>query len=253
MRKTDVTSGRFEDNRFGEVFDGWSRDQRGSDHVHAAHDRLPERFGELDKGVIKAAVRLKEASGAIVEVLTLGSSAALGAVKELSAMGADEATVLDDPYSGAADAAVAVRVLEAAIQQRAPYDLMTCGFASDDGYSYQTGLRLAEHTGLPLISYASEIRHDTGVVIVDRDLEDGLQTVSTPLPAIVSVAEEAFVPRSVTLAGDEGPEEAHYQVKPRKHGTRERGAGNHLWVLLSRRYGDCDQPPAEHAQRSRSN
>jgi electron transfer flavoprotein beta subunit len=114
-------------------------------------------------------------------------------------MGADEATMIDDPFAGAADAAVAVRVLEAAIRKRGPFDLILCGFASDDGYSYQTGPRLAERLGLPFVSYASEINVDGGMLIADRDLEDCLERVSVPLPAIVSVAEEAFVPRRVTL------------------------------------------------------
>lgn len=160
---------------------------------------VPERFGDLDKGAVEVAVRLKEKSDAVVEVLCLGPPAARRATKDVLAMGADEATVIEDPYDGAADAAVAVRVLEAAIRKRGPFDLIICGFASDDGYSHQTGPRLAERLGLPFVSYACEIGLDDGTLIAARDLEDGLQTVSVPLPAIVSVAEEAFVPRRVTL------------------------------------------------------
>jgi electron transfer flavoprotein beta subunit len=148
---------------------------------------------------VEVAVRLKEASDAVVEILCFGPADARGAVKDLLAMGADQATVVEDPYDGAADAAVAVRVLEAAIRKRGPFDLIVCGFASDDGYSHQTGARLAERLALPFVSYVCEIRLDDGLLIADRDLEAGLQTVSVPPPAIVSVAEEAFVPRSVTL------------------------------------------------------
>jgi electron transfer flavoprotein beta subunit len=160
---------------------------------------VPRRFGSLDKGTVEAAVRLKEASDAVVEILCFGPPEARGAVKDLLAMGVDEATVVEDPYDGAADAAVAVRVLEAAIRKRGPYDLIICGFASDDGYSHQTGARLAERLALPFVSYACEMRLQDGLLIVDRDLEAGLQTVSVPPPAIVSIAEEAFLPRSVTL------------------------------------------------------
>ena len=160
---------------------------------------VPQRFGDLDKGAVEVAVRLKETSDAVVEVLCLGPPAARAATKDVLAMGADEATVIEDPYDGAADAAVAARVLEAAIRKRGPFDLIICGFASDDGYSHQTGPRLAERLGLPFVSYAREISLEGGVLMADRDLEDGIQTVSVPLPAIVSVAEEAFVPRRVTL------------------------------------------------------
>ncbi len=160
---------------------------------------VPRRFGNLDKGAVEAAVRLKEASGAVVEILCLGPPEARGAVRDLLAMGADEATLVVDPYDGTADGAVAIRVLEAAIRKRGPFDLIVCGFASDDGYSYQTGARLAERLAVPFVSYAGEIRLDDGLLIADRDLDAGLQTVSVRPPAIVSVAEEAFQPRSVTL------------------------------------------------------
>ena len=123
---------------------------------------VPRRFGSLDKGAVEVAVRLKEASDAVVEILCFGPSDARGAAKDLLAMGADEATVVEDPYDGAADAAVAVRVLEAAIRKRGPFDLLICGFASDDGYSHQTGARLAERLALPFVSYACEIRLEDG-------------------------------------------------------------------------------------------
>ena len=179
---------------------------------------VPQRFGDVDKGALEAAVRLKETSAAdaVIEVLCFGPALARGAVKDLLAMGADEATVVEDPYDGAADARVAVLVLEAALRKLAPFDLVLCGFASDDGYSYQTGPRLAERMDLPLISYASEISLDSGTLMADRDLERGLQTVSSPLPAIVSVAEEAFLPRGVTLL-----QAMRAQKKPTKTWTIE--------------------------------
>jgi electron transfer flavoprotein beta subunit len=161
---------------------------------------VPQRFGDLDKGAVEAAVRLKETTAdVLVEVLCFGPPEARGAAKDLLAMGADSATVVEDPYGGSAEAAIAVRVIEAALRKTAPFDLVLCGFASDDGYSYQTGPRLAERLGLPFVSYASQINLDRGALVADRDLEDGIQTVSAPLPVVVSVAEEAFVPRSVTL------------------------------------------------------
>jgi electron transfer flavoprotein beta subunit len=160
---------------------------------------VPQRFGDADRSVVEVAVRLKDASGGTVEVLCLGPPAAREAVKDLLAMGADEATVIEDVFAGTADAAVAVLVVEAAIRKRGPFDLIVCGFASDDGYSHQTGPRLSERLGLPFVSYACDIRIEDGALVVDRDLEESIQTVSVPLPAIASVAEEAFVPRRVTL------------------------------------------------------
>jgi len=160
---------------------------------------VPQHFGDLDKSTVEAAVRLKGDTDAVVEVLCFGPVAARSGVKDLLAIGADQATIVNDPFDGKVDAAVAVIVLEAALRKLAPFDLVLCGFASDDGYSYQTGPRLAERLKLPLVSYACQLDLDSGTLLAQRDVEDSLESVSTPLPAIVSLAEEAFVPRSVTL------------------------------------------------------
>ena len=136
-------------------------------------------------------------------------------IKDLLAMGADEATVVGDPYEGSADAAVVARVLEAALDKRGPFDLIICGFASDDGYSYQTGPRLAERLKLPLVSYASAAHGR-------RRRPDG-----RPRPRgrcrdreRVAAGDRERRRRSLPAAsrhaapGDEGPEEAHQRLGP---------------------------------------
>ncbi|OGO34356.1 MAG: hypothetical protein A2W35_19630 [Chloroflexi bacterium RBG_16_57_11] len=160
---------------------------------------VPEKIGNIDKNVVEAAVRLKEETGASLQGLTLGPLAARESFKDVLAMGLDEVYLIDDPFTGAADARIAVRILEAAIRKLGPFDLILCGFASDDGYTYQVAPRLAERLDLPLVSYARRISLGDGGLQADRDLEDSLQTVSVSLPALVSIAEEAFPPRRTTL------------------------------------------------------
>jgi electron transfer flavoprotein beta subunit len=144
-------------------------------------------------------VRLKEATGGTVQALCLGPLAARDAFKDVLAMGVDEVTLIEDPFGGQADAAVIVSILEAVILKRGPVDVIMCGFASDDGYTYQVGPRLAERLNLPLISYTRLISVADGTLKADRDLEDRLQTVTVALPALISIAEEAFPPRRTTL------------------------------------------------------
>jgi electron transfer flavoprotein beta subunit len=160
---------------------------------------VPEKIGNIDKNAVEAAVRLKEAVGGTLQALCLGPIAARDAFKDVLAMGVDEVTLIEDPFGGQADAAVIVGVLEAAIAKRGSFDVIMCGFASDDGYTYQVGPRLAERLHLPLVSYARSISVANGTLKADRDLEDRLQTVSVALPALISIAEEAFPPRRTTL------------------------------------------------------
>ncbi len=160
---------------------------------------VPEKIGNIDKNVVEAAVRLKEAAGASVQGLCLGPQAARDSFKDVLAMGMDEAFLVEDPFASAAEASVAVRILEAAIRKLGPFDLILCGFASDDGYTYQVAPRLAERLGLPLVSYTRQVSVSGDQLQADRDLEDSLQTVAVSLPALVSIAEEAFPPRRTTL------------------------------------------------------
>lgn len=160
---------------------------------------VPEKIGNIDKNVVEAAVRLREASGGTIQGLTFGPVAARDSFKDVLAMGLDEVFLVEDSFNGAADSQAVVQILEAAIRKLGPFDLILCGFASDDGYTYQVGPRLAERLDLPLVSYVRQLSLGEGNLQADRDLEDSLQTVSAPLPALVSVAEEAFPPRRTTL------------------------------------------------------
>lgn len=159
----------------------------------------PEKIGNIDKNVVEAAVRLKEATEASLQALCLSPQSARDSFKDVLAMGLDEVFLIEDPFNGTAEARVAVSIIEAAIRKLGPFDLILCGFASDDGYTYQVAPRLAERLGLPLVSYARQISLSDGQLQADRDLEDSLQTVAVSLPALVSIAEEAFLPRRTTL------------------------------------------------------
>ena len=160
---------------------------------------VPEKIGQVDRNAVEAALRLKVNPDDLVQVLCLGPEAAKDGFRDVLAMGADEATLVIDPFGGQAEAGTAVRILEAAIRKLGVFDLILCGFASDDGYTYQTGPRLAERLDLPLVSYARSLSISDGLLKADRDLEERIQTVEAPLPALVSIAEEAFPPRRTTL------------------------------------------------------
>jgi electron transfer flavoprotein beta subunit len=160
---------------------------------------VPARIGGIDKNVVEAAVRLKEASGCTVEGICVGPAEARDSFKDVLAMGVDEMTLVADPFDGAGEAEAVVTILAAAIRARGPFDLVLCGFASDDGYTYQVGPRLAERLSLPLVSYVRQAKVCDRVLEAERDLEDVWQTVSVRLPAILTIAEEAFPPRRTTL------------------------------------------------------
>lgn len=160
---------------------------------------VPSKIGNIDKNVVELAVKLKETGGGTAQGLCFGPAAAKDSFKDVLAMGLDEVCLVEDPFASGAESGAVVRILEAAIRKLGPFDLVICGFASDDGFSYQVAPRLAERLNMPLVSYVRQLSLGEGKLQADRDLEDGLQTVAASLPALVSVAEEAFPPRRTTL------------------------------------------------------
>jgi electron transfer flavoprotein beta subunit len=160
---------------------------------------VPRRFGDIDKNVIEAAVRVKESAGGSVGIVCVGPPGAVAGLKSVMAMGVDDAVIVEEPFAAVPDRGVVVRILEAAVGVGEPYDLLMCGFASDDGYSGQVGPRLAERLGLPFVSYARDIRTTDAALEVDQDYGDRVRIVRCALPAMVAVAEESFPPRPITL------------------------------------------------------
>jgi electron transfer flavoprotein beta subunit len=162
-------------------------------------DGVPAKIGNIDKNVVEAAVQMIEKYGGSLQALTLGPAVAQPSFREVLAMGLDEVTLVEDPFDGQADAEIALYILKAAIEKLGSFDLILCGFASDDGYSFQFAPRLAERLGLPLVSYVRKLEVDNNVLTAERELDDYAQTVSVRLPAVVSIDEEAFPPRRTTL------------------------------------------------------
>lgn len=160
---------------------------------------VPEKIGNIDRNAVEAGMRLKEKLGGSLHVLCFGPEAARESFRDVLAMGVDDATLVVDPFGNQAEPGMVVQVLEAAVRKMGPFDLVLCGFASDDGYTYQVGPRLAERLDMALVSYARQVSVEGSLLKADRDLDDQMQTVSAALPALVSVAEEAFPPRRTTL------------------------------------------------------
>jgi len=90
-------------------------------------------------------------------------------------------------------------VLKALIEKTGPYDLILAGEASMDMLSFQLIPRLGELLHMNAITFARKIEVADNKVVVTRDLEDALEIVEAPLPAIISVTGEINKPRLPTL------------------------------------------------------
>lgn len=164
----------------------------------AQTEGVPYKIGDLEKNALEAAVALREAgTAAKVTALCLaeGNRKAAEDVKVALAMGADEAVVVDDPALAEPDQAAVAAVLAAAVKKLPACDLLLFGEGSSDNYTGQVGSRVGELLDLPQIGYARKVEAGDGVVRCERSMDDMIETVEAPLPAVVTVVSETNEPR----------------------------------------------------------
>lgn len=163
-------------------------------------------LNELDENAVEAAVSLVEAHGGEVVVLTVGPADAVDAVRRGLQMGADAAVHVQDEAIEGSDALGTAAVLTAAVRrvgEDGPVDLVLTGMAALDGLMSVVPTLLAAGLGLPQATLAAELTVDpeAGTVRVRRELGHVTEVLEAPLPAVVSVTDQANQPRYPSFKG----------------------------------------------------
>ena len=104
---------------------------------------VPAILNPLDANALEAAVRVKEAHGGTVTVITMGPDMAKEALRECLAAGADRAVLLSDRAFANADTLATSYVIASAAKQLGDFDLIFCGKESLDGATGQNGVTQA--------------------------------------------------------------------------------------------------------------
>lgn len=158
---------------------------------HPITEGVARKISDFDKNALEEALRIKEKHGGTVLALIGGTKEA---AKEALAMGADEAVI----YSADSDSLGTATIL-AEIIHKMKHDLILCGEASIDEFSFQIGPRLAQALGIPVLTYARKMELKDNEVVVERNLENRYEVAKARLPALVTVTKEINEPRIPTL------------------------------------------------------
>ena len=133
---------------------------------------------------VEEAVRLKEAGVATeIVVVSIGTKVVQEQLRTAMALGADRAIHIETDEELVP---LSIAKLLKAVQDKEAADLVIFGKQSIDGDNNQTGQMFAALTDMPQATFASEVKVDGGKVIVTREVDGGLQTLSMPLPAVVT-------------------------------------------------------------------
>lgn len=157
-------------------------------------------LNELDENAVEAAVSLVDDHGGEVVALTMGPEDAEDGVRRALQMGADSGVIVSDAALEGADVVTTARALAAAITRVGGVDLVITGMASLDAMTSMLPGALAAALGLPALTLANGLEVDAGTVSVTRSVGAVREVLSCPLPALVSVTDQANEPRYPNFA-----------------------------------------------------
>jgi electron transfer flavoprotein beta subunit len=150
-----------------------------------------------DLNAIEAAAVFAAANGANMTALTIGPADIDESKlkKNVLARGPEALYMVADDALAGADTFRTASILAAALGKVGAFDLVVCGDGSADMYTQQVGVQLGEMLGLPTVNAVSSFALDGGALVVERTLEDEIETLQVPLPAVISVTSDAALPR----------------------------------------------------------
>ena len=157
-------------------------------------------INEMDEYAIEEALRIQEAHGGEVTILTMGPAGAAESIRKALSMGPDKAVhVVDDALHGSCAVATS-KVLAAALGTLNP-DLVLCGAESTDGRVQVLPHMLAERLGFAALTGARKVTIDGGALTVERQTDEGYEVLAANTPAVVSVWDTINEPRYPSFKG----------------------------------------------------
>ena len=164
-------------------------------------DGVPSIINPDDKAALEAALCIREQAGGKVTVVSMGPPQADVALREALAMGADEAILVTDRAFGGADTWATSYTIASAIK-KLDYDLIIAGRQAIDGDTAQVGPQIAQHLGLPQVSYVENIEAvNERSIVLRRQFEDRYHIVEAQLPCLITVLSELNKPRYMSVSG----------------------------------------------------
>ena len=164
-------------------------------------DGIKFEINSYDTYALEEALRVKDAGGAEVLVVSIGPERVSQALRTALGMGADRAVHVKDPAAEGSDALGIAKILAAVAKAESP-DLIFTGLMSDDANFAAVPPMLAELAGLPHTTAAVKVERSNGTLRVDREIEGGAhEVVELDAPCLVAVQTGINQVRYASLKG----------------------------------------------------
>ena len=158
---------------------------------------VPWKISQYDLNALESGKQLA-AGGGSMTALSIGSTEALGSSKiqkDILSRGPDSLKLVLDDRKPFQDSLQTAKAIAGAVQAAGDYDLVLCGMGSSDLYFQEVGVQVGALLGLPAVNNVTGITPaGEGVLHVERTLENEVEVLEVPLPAVLSVSSEINVP-----------------------------------------------------------
>ncbi len=154
----------------------------------------------IDEFAIEEGLRLKEAHGGEVTILTVGPERATESIRKALSMGADKAIHVSDTALHGSDAIQTAKVIAKALGT-IEWDVAVAGSEATDSRMAVVPALVAEALGVAQLSQARKVTVDGSTVTIERLTDTGYETVQGSTPAVLSVVEKINDPRYPSFKG----------------------------------------------------
>lgn len=178
---------------------------------------VPSVLNPFDSYALEAAARIKDRDpSARITALSMGPMQAQAVLRECLSIAADAAFLVSGRSFGGSDTLATSYILSGAIRHleetEGKFDAIFCGKQAIDGDTAQVGPEIAEHLGLPQITYGLEAWEQDGQLRVRRETEDGYEIVAVNMPCLVTFTKPSWEVRYPTIPRKLAAEKAEIPV-----------------------------------------
>ena len=202
-----------------------------ADDVRAGKVKATMVINPWDEYAAAGAVLLGDRFGAEAVAISMGKPEAADALKHALAMGVGSAALVDSSDLTGGDLFTTAEALAAAVKAQGGVDLVLTGKQSVDDNSGAVFAGVAGKLGWPLVTGVAKIVDVAGGrITVERLVEGGQETLSVPLPAVISVGKEINDPRYPSFMGIRKASKANIPATPASALGVAAGSGKTQWT-----------------------
>ncbi len=204
-----------------------------ADDVRSGDIKATMVINPWDEYATEEAILLGDRFDADSVAITMGSPQAVDALKHALAMGVGAAALVDTTGFSGGDLFTTAAALAAAVNAEGDVDLVLAGKQSVDDNSGAVFAGVASKLGWPLVTGVAKIVDVAdGKVTVERLIEGGQETVSVPLPVVLSVGKEINDPRYPSFMGIRKAGKANIPATPVTDLGVAAGSGQTRWTNI---------------------